>query len=44
MVSRACRSAALAAGCLAGVVVLGVFTFAPNVTALSAFSGVNEAV
>jgi hypothetical protein len=27
--------AALAAGCLAGMVVLGVFTFAPNVTALS---------
>jgi hypothetical protein len=35
-------SAALAAGCLAGVVVLGVFTFAPNVTALSAFSGVPQ--
>jgi hypothetical protein len=35
-------SAALAAGCLVGVVVLGVFTFAPNVTALSAFSGVPQ--
>jgi hypothetical protein len=27
--------AALAAGCLAGMVVLGIFTFAPNVTAFS---------
>src|SRR5215471_6727224 len=35
-------SAALAAGCLAGVVVLGVFTLAPNVTALSAFSSVPQ--